>query len=93
MYFTGKNLFRDDFLISTELQDIIDDTFGNENDGHTSTNTDDDDVANDGGNSEFVANSKFIQLSSIQSDTDTNTSSDCFYQNKRNSLVFRETTV
>lgn len=91
----GKSLQRDDLLISVELQEIIDMIFGNgdganansdEEDAATTTTT----AANDG--SGIVANSKFIQLSSIKQDVES-TSADCYYPNNGNSVVFRETTV
>lgn len=79
-------------MISPELQEIIDMIFGNE-DGQTNANTNSDEedaTAND--ESGIVANSKFIQLSSIKQDVDS-TSADCYYPNNGNSVVFRETTV
>lgn len=88
--FLGKNLKRDDLLISPELQEIIDMIFGNEADDNTNTNSDEEDAAND--ESGIVASSKFIQLSSIKQDVES-TSSDCYYPNNGNSVVFRETTV
>lgn len=93
----GKSLQRDDLLISVELQEIIDMIFGNGDDG-ANANSDEEDPAttatttaiNDG--SGIVANSKFIQLSSIKQDVES-TSADCYYPNNGNSVVFRETTV
>lgn len=88
--FSGKNLKRDDLLISPELQEIIDMIFGNEMDGNTNVNSDEDDATNEG--TSVVTSSKFIQLSSIKQDVES-TSSDCYYPNNGNSVVFRETTV
>lgn len=88
--FTGKNLKRDDLLISPELQEIIDMVFGNEMDGNTNVNSDEDDATNE--ETSVVTSSKFIQLSSIKQDVES-TSSDCYYPNNGNSVVFRETTV
>lgn len=88
----GKSLQREDLLISPELQEIIDMIFGNE-DGNTNANTNSDEedaAANE--ESGIVANSKFIQLSSIKQDAES-TSADCYYPNNGNSVVFRETTV
>lgn len=90
---TGKNLKRDELLISTELQEIIDMIFGNEAHGNRNANSDeddDDDEEND--ESGIVASSKFIQLSSIKSDVES-TTADCYYPNNGSSVVFRETTV
>ncbi|XP_031633014.1 inositol polyphosphate-5-phosphatase A isoform X2 [Contarinia nasturtii] len=87
--FQGKNLQRDDLLISPELQEIIDQIFGN--DENTHSDNDDEDAANEE-SSGIVANSKFIQLSSIKQDVES-TSTDCYYPNNGNSVVFRETTV
>lgn len=48
------------------------------------------DVNND--SSDLVAKNKFIQLSRIQSETET-TNTECYYPNNKNSVIFRETTV
>lgn len=64
--------------------------FGKE-DGNTNTNSDEEDAAANE-ESGIVANSKFIQLSSIKQDVES-TSADCYYPNNGNSVVFRETTV
>lgn len=82
---------RDELLISTELQDIIDMIFGNDVHGNRTANSDDDDDE-DNDESGIVASSKFIQLSSIKSDMES-TSGDCYYSNNGSSVVFRETTV
>lgn len=68
---------------------MIDTTFGQEVD-NTNVNSDDEDVANE--ESGIVASSRFIQLSSIKQDVES-TSTDCYYPNNGNSVVFRETTV
>lgn len=83
----GKSLQRDELSISPELQEIIDQVFGNDD----SDNDDDDDATNDE-SSGILTNTKFIQLSSIKQDVES-TSADCYYPNNGNSVVFRETTV
>lgn len=88
--FSGKNVKRDDSLISPEFQEIIDMVLGNEAEGSTDANSDEEDVIND--ESAIVASSKFIQLSSVKPDVESS-SSDCYYPNNGNSVVFRETTV
>ncbi|XP_055321826.1 inositol polyphosphate-5-phosphatase A isoform X2 [Sitodiplosis mosellana] len=97
--FQGKSLQRDDLLISPELQEIVDMIFGNEDGANSNANAHSDEedataattaAANEG--SGIVANSKFIQLSSIKQDVES-TSADCYYPNNGNSVVFRETTV
>lgn len=86
---TGKNLMRQDLLVSPELQEIIDIIFGGDING-TGANSDDEDA--DNGESSIVATSKFIQLSSINQEVES-TSADCYYSNNGSSVVFRETTV
>lgn len=84
---------RDELLISTELQEIIDMIFGNEVHGNRNANSDEeDDEDEENDESDVVASSKFIQLSSIKSDVES-TSADCYYSNNGSSVVFRETTV
>lgn len=85
---------RDELLISTELQEIIDMIFGNEAHGNRNANSDEDDDEDEDNDDEsgIVASSKFIQLSSIKSDVES-TSADCYYPNNGSSVVFRETTV
>lgn len=76
-------------MISPELQEVFDMIFGNDDD-NTNTNSDEEDAANK--ESGVVASSKFIQLSSIKPDAESN-SADRYYPNNGNSVVFRETTV
>lgn len=77
-------------MISSELQEIIDMIFGNDDD-KPNENSDEEDAAKEESVG-IVAKSKFIQMNSIKQDVES-TSADSYYTNNGNSIVFRETTV
>lgn len=87
----GKNLKREDLLVSPELQEIIDNTFGNECDYNPGQSQPSDEETT----ADLIANTKFIQMSSASAPAESSDSStnDCYYSNNGNAVIFRETTV
>lgn len=87
---SGKNMRREDLLVSPELQEIIDSTFNNEcedggGNGEESQETDE---------PALKAKTHYIQMNSVQVQESVNeTETDCYYSNNGNAVIFRETTV